>query len=190
MLKELVKKNRSYRRFDEKHIISIETLEELVDLTRFAPSAANFQPLRYVLVSDMKINKEIFIHTRWGGYIEGGAAPKEGERPSAYIVVTVDIENNKWAPYDIGIAAQTILLAANEKGLGGCMIASCEKDELAKILNVPSGFVVDLVIALGKPIEKVVIDEIDPGGDIKYWRDENEVHHVPKRKLGDVIICK
>jgi nitroreductase len=87
-----------------------------------------------------------------------------------------------------GIAAQSILLGAVELGLGGCMIGNLQRPSLKAALNIPENLEIVLVIALGKPKECVVIDEIEADGDIKYWRDENQVHHVPKLKLKDMIM--
>jgi len=79
------------------------------------------------------------------------------------------------------------MLGAVEKGYGGCMIGSIRKTPLKEALSIPSHFEIILVLALGKPVEKVVIDEMK-NNDVKYWRDNNQIHHVPKRNLNDLII--
>ncbi len=188
MFKDLIKKNRSYRRFYQEISVNREILEELVDLARLSPSARNAQPLRYILSCDPEKNALIFPFLAWAGYLKDWAGPEEGERPSAYIVILGDTELSKFFAWDLGIAAQSILLGATEKGLGGCMIASINKDNLRKDLSVPVRFEILLVIALGKPKETVVIEPIGPDGDIKYWNDRGEVHHVPKRSLSELII--
>ena len=188
MIKEIVRKNRSYRRFFQNEIIKKETLKELIELARLSASARNAQSLKYILSFDKEKNAKIFPHLAWAGYLKDWDGPEEGERPSAYIVMLNDTEitNNYFC--DHGIAAQSILLGVVEKSLGGCIIASIQREELAKVLGIPERYKIIQVIALGKPKEKVVIEDVDSSGDIKYWRDEEQVHHVPKRSIDDIII--
>jgi len=188
MLKDLVLKNRSYRRFDQSRGISKETLLEYVDLARNSPSGRNLQTLKYFISNDSTLNAKIFPTLSWAGYLKDWAGPKEGERPSAYIVMVEDMMIGKNLVHDQGIAAQTIMLAATESGVGGCMIYTVKRNELAEIVNLPEHLEVVLVLALGVPIEEVVIDTMLANGDVKYWRDENQVHHVPKRSLKDIVI--
>jgi len=188
MLAEIVRKNRSYRRFDQGVSIELETLRELVDLGRLSASALNLQPLKYVLSCEPKKNALIFPNLGWAAYLKDWKGPEEGERPSAYIVMLADTEISRSVGCDHGIAAQSILLGATEKGLGGCMIATVNRPELSKALGIEPRYEILLVIALGKPKEKVVIEKVKPDGDTKYWRDDQGVHHVPKRALHDIII--
>ena len=188
MIKELVTKNRSYRRFYEDVPISLETLRGLVDLARLSASAANIQPLKYVLSCDRKKNALIFEHLAWAGYLKDWPGPSEGERPSAYIIMLGDMELAKNVACDHGIAAQSILLGAVEKGLGGCMIASIQREKLREALGIPLRYDLLLVLALGKPKETVVIEKMGPEGNVKYWRDGEGRHHVPKRSLKEIII--
>jgi nitroreductase len=188
MLKELVRKNRSYRKFYQDVPIELETLKELVDLARLSASALNLQPLKYMLSCEPKKNALIFPLLGWAAYLKDWAGPAEGERPSAYIIVLGDKEISQAFGCDHGIAAQSILLGATEKGLGGCMIATVKRQELSQALRIAPRYEILLVIALGKPKETVVIDTVEVGGDTKYWRDSQGVHHVPKRKLDDIII--
>jgi nitroreductase len=188
MVKDLIIKNRSYRRFFQDHTIDMETLRELVDLARLSASAANMQPLKYILSCDPKKNNEIFAHLGWAAYLKDWPGPEEGERPSGYIVILLDtgISKNPWC--DHGIAAQSILLGATEKGLGGCMIASIQRNQLRDALDIPKKYEILLVIALGKPKEKVRIETVEDEENIQYWRDENSIHHVPKRLLEEIIL--
>lgn len=188
MIKDLITRNRSYRRFHQEVAIKHETLRELVDLARLSASAANLQPLRYILSCDQKKNALIFPQLAWARYLKGWPGPGEGERPSAYIIILRDTEATPVFDCDCGIAAQSILLGATERGLGGCMIASINKKELRKVLDIPSRYEILLVLALGKPRETVVIDSVGPADDIKYWRDSKGIHHVPKRSLDDIIV--
>lgn len=188
MLKDLVLKNRSYRRFHQEVAIERETLRELVDLARLSASALNLQPLKYILSCEPQKNAKIFPHLGWAGYLKDWPGPSEGERPSAYIIILGDTEISRSFGCDHGIAAQSILLGATEIGLGGCMIATVNKQELSKAIGIPPRYEILLVIALGKPKEKVVIEPVGPDGNIKYWRDSQGVHHVPKRALDEIII--
>ncbi|MEN1761265.1 PAS domain S-box protein [Anoxynatronum sibiricum] len=188
MIRELVEKNRTYRRFDETREISEEQLREWVDLARITSSGANLQPLKYHLSWQSEKNERIFPHLRWAGYLKDWEGPISGERPTAYIVVLGDtlVSKNYW--WDHGLASQSILLAAVEEGYGGCMFGSIDRDGLRDALNLDPRFEILLVIALGKPVEKVILEPLKPDGDIKYYRDENQAHHVPKRSLEEVIV--
>jgi len=187
-IRELVLKNRSYRRFYQNEKIERTLLEELVDLARLSSSGANLQPLKYVLSNEPDKNEIIFRHLKWAAYLKDWNGPEEGEKPSAYIIVLGDKEISGNFFWDHGIACQSILLGACEKGLGGCMFGSVDKKGLAEKLDIPERYDILVVIALGKPKEKVVLEDLNETGDIKYWRDENGVHHVPKRKLKDIIL--
>lgn len=186
MLYDLIRKTRSFRRFVEDEPIAMETLRYLVDLARLGGSARNVQPLKYVLVNTPAANAKIFPHLGWAGYLKEWTGPKEGERPAAYIVCLLDTRLSKEADCDLGIATQNLLLGAAEKGLGGCRIASLSP-RLRDVFELDDHLQVLQVIALGKPAETVSLNEQGPGEDIKYWRDADQVHHVPKRPLQDII---
>jgi len=188
MIRDLVIENRSCRRFYQDVAIERETLRELVDLARLSASAVNRQPLKYILSCDPQRNMVIFSHLRWARYLKDWPGPSEGERPSAYIIMLGDTEIAKSFFCDHGIAAQSIFLGAREKGLGGCMHAGVQRDGLSKALGIPPRYKILLVLSLGKPKEKVVLETIGPDGDFNYWRDSDGVHHVPKRPLDDIII--
>jgi nitroreductase len=187
MLKELILKNRSYRRFYQNEKITEATLRELVDLARNSASATNRQPLKYILSCDPATNAKIFPLIGFAGQLKWDGPP-EGERPSAYIIILLDTEIAKQTGCDHGIAAQSILLGAVEKGLGGCMHGSAKKPDMMKALNIPEKYDIQLVISLGKPKEIVVLETVGPDGKTSYWRDEKQTHHVPKRTLDDIII--
>lgn len=188
MLKELIEKNRSYRRFLEDVALSRPELEELIDLARLSPSAANRQPLKYFISNTPDLNAKIFATLSWAGYLTDWSGPEAGERPAAYIVILGDKRIAAQVGCDHGIAAQSIMLGAVEKGWGGCMIASVRQEQLKALLELPGDLEILLVLALGKPSEHVVIEPVNPTGDIRYWRDRDAVHHVPKRSRDDVIV--
>jgi nitroreductase len=188
MIRDLIIKNRTYRRFHQDVAIERETLRELVDLARLSASAANTQPLKYVLSYEPERNAIIFPHLGWAGYLRDWPGPAEGEKPSAYIIILGDTQLSEFADCDHGIAAQSILLGAAEKGLGGCMIGTVRRRQLGEALGIPPRYKILLVLALGKPAEKVVLEAIGPDGSIEYWRDADGVHHVPKRPLDELIL--
>lgn len=187
MIEELVKKNRSCRRYFQNHHVTENILKDLVNLARLSPSAANMQPLKYILSSDPETNKRIFSCLAWAAYLKDWPGPEEGERPSAYIIILGDnsVSTNFWC--DHGIASQSILLGAREKGLAGCIFGAINKKKMKKLFDIPDNFEILLTLAIGKPKEKIVIETVGKENDIKYWRDENSIHHVPKRKLEDII---
>jgi len=185
-LRDLLIKNRSYRRFFQNEKIDLKDLREIVENIRFSASAANIQPIKFIIVNEKTKKEEIFPHLKWAGYLKDWNGPEEGERPPAYIIM---IGNRKMSPYidwDYGIALQTILMSAVDKGWGGCAILAFDKDKVRQVLEVPEEFEMGLVIALGKPKEKVVIDDVRDG-DIKYWRGKDQTHHVPKKSLNELI---
>jgi nitroreductase len=188
MIKDLITKNRSYRRFYQDFAVEAETLKELIELARCSASGGNAQPLKYILSCEPQKNALIFQNLAWARFLEGWGGPKEGERPSAYIIILLDKEISQNAGCDHGIAAQSILIGATEKGLGGCMLGAVKRKEVSESLNIPARYEILLVLAIGKPKEKVVLEAVGPTGSIKYYRDAQEVHHVPKRALKDIII--
>ncbi|MDK2965228.1 nitroreductase family protein [Lacrimispora sp.] len=189
MLKDLVTQCRTYRRFYQNTPISEADLLELIDLARLTASTANSQALKFRISHTPKENALIFDTRGWAGALPDWDGPEEGERPSAYIVILCDLSLAKNKPIDDGIAAQTIMLGAVEKGYGGCMLGNVHRSQLAQALGIdPALYSVDLVLALGKPKEEVVIVPVKEDGDVRYYRDENQVHYVPKRALKDIII--
>lgn len=186
---DLVTRNRSYRRFDEKVRIPESELQEMIEAARRAASGANLQPLRYHLTADKAEADRLYPLLKWAGYLSDWDGPAEGERPTAYITVVRDTEVKDVASKtDAGIAMQTILLRAVEGGYGGCIFASINRPEWAKVIGLDGRYEIMNVIALGVPVEQVVLEEAEDQSDIKYYRDEKQVHHVPKRKIDDLLI--
>lgn len=186
-IKDLITKTRSFRRFDEQYKIEYKTLENLINLSRLSASGANKQPLKFIILCTPEEGDKVFPTLSWAGYLTDWPGPDKGERPSAYIIILGDTTITDSFGIDHGIAAQSIMLGATEAGLGGCMISSVKRDDLMEELNIPDIYEILLVLALGKPVEKVIIDDVKEG-DIKYWRDSNAYHHVPKRSLNELII--
>lgn len=191
MIKELIKKSRSYRGYDESRKISREELLELVDCARFAPSSVNRQPFQYLLACEQADLDKIQPLTGWAKALPDMKLPHPGHCPQAFIVIC---QNTDWDPdlnryiRDVGIVAQTMLLAAAEKELGGIMIGNFSPKRIAEAMELPDNIVPMLIVAFGKPDEKIILTEVDAGESLKYYRDENDTHYVPKRKLNDIIL--
>jgi nitroreductase len=183
----LIRKNRSYRRFYQNKKISKDILISLVNLARLSPSAGNLQPLRYIISNSPKKNDLIFSTLNWANYLRDWDGPRAGERPSAYIIILADLSISKFIAYDCGIASQSITLAATSIGLGGCNIASINKEVLRKNLTISAIYEILLVIALGEPKEKIILEE-STLSKYRYFRDERGIHHVPKAQLKEIII--
>jgi nitroreductase len=188
MIKDLVLQNRSYRRFAQAARVERETLRELVELARLSPSAMNVQPLKFYLSNEPEQNEKIFKCLAWAGYLKDWPGPQEGERPAAYIIILGDTRLRGEFGVDPGIVAQSMLLGAVERGLGGCIVGSVKRTELGQELALAEHFQILYVIALGVPVEQVVVEPVGADGDIQYWRDERGVHHVPKRALDELIV--
>lgn len=187
MIRELAEKSRSYRRFDERHVIDETVLRELIDCARLSPTGGNLQPLKFIVSNTSETNALIFPNLLWAALLKDWKGPKEGERPSAYVVILLDKEIKKDAGIDHGIAAQSMLLAAAERGLGGCIIGNVKRIPLARALSIPDRYDILLVLALGKPAERVVLEGIPPDGNTAYYRTPDGAHHVPKRSVDDLL---
>lgn len=188
--RSLVLRNRSYRRFEESERIAPAMLEDLVDLARHTPASANRQPLKFVLVSNPETCAELFPFLGWAGYLPDWKGPVEGERPAGYIVILGDDDISTDVSTDLGIAAQTMMLGAVAEGFGGCMLGAINREKIHAYLGLSASLQVLLVLALGRPAEKVVLEPLGADGNIKYWRDADDVHHVPKRDLDDLIVAR
>jgi nitroreductase len=187
---DLIRKNRSYRRFYQQEGIPLSQLTELANYARLSPSSGNIQGTKMFLSAEPLQNATIFQYLRWAFYLKDWEGPPEGERPAAYIIMLWDTDIREPVETDTGIAAQSILLGAVSKGLGGCLIGSVDRVGLRKALHIPENFQIPVVIALGKPLEQVVIEELPASQEVKYWRDDFGIHHVPKRRLEDIVFTR
>lgn len=185
---DLVARNRSCRRFCADRIIAVDEMTKLVDLARLSASAANLQPLKYMISVSPEMNEKIFGCLKWAGYLKDWDGPSENERPSAYIVILLDTRLAGDPGCDHGIAAQSIMLGAVEKGLAGCMIASVDRKTLGDHLGIKDHLKILLVLALGYPVEDRRLVPLTEKTGVKYFRDSEGVHHVPKRSLDELIL--
>lgn len=191
MLKDLVRQNRSYRGYDESRRVTEDELREMVDCARLSASSVNMQPLKYYLAWEKEEVNRIQKLTAWARGLPEMNLPHEGMCPTAFIVICQDTgiaESLARFQKDVGIAAQTILLAAVEMGLGGCMIGNFQAGSVKEALGLAENLAPLLIVAIGKPAEKIVLTEAQEGESVAYYRDEDDVHYVPKRRLEDIII--
>ena len=191
MLKDLVIRNRSYRSYDESRRVTREELLELVDLTRFTASGVNRQPLKYRIVRTEETVDALQALTVWGAMLPHLQLPPPGMCPTGFIVICQDTSiapNPKSCLIDVGIVSQTMLLAAAEKGLGGCMIGNFCPEAVAELLELPEGMLPQLIVAIGSPAEEVRLTTVGEDGKTAYYRDESGVHWVPKRSLEDILL--
>lgn len=189
-LKDLLKNNRSYRRFDQTRSISNRTLSELVELTRYCASGRNLQPLRYRIVSEEEEKTNIYPLLKWAGYFADWDGPSEGERPAAYLVQCLDTTLTENCLCDDGLQLEAITLGATALGIHGVIIKSFNSVEISKVLSLPEHLKPLYVLALGYPAEEVLITDTDGthDADIRYYRDESGRHIVPKRPLSELLI--
>ena len=190
MLEELLKRDRSFRSFDENRPISPEEMKKIAAVGCLCPSTANLQVIKLREVTNKDELELLLENTGWAGYLKDEKLPPEGHSPTGYMVVCIDRNISGASPIfykDVGICAQAMLLRACELGLGGCMIGTYKEDVLKKALGIGDGLEIALVIALGKPDEEVELCPVSEDGSIKYYR-KNGVHYVPKRGLEELLI--
>jgi nitroreductase len=189
MLNELIRKTRSYRTFDESRPITETDMRRMIELARFVPSAMNKQPLRYRIISAPDELEKVYANSRYAAALKI-KLPHQGQKPTGFIAILCDTEvgsPEKYVPVDCGIAAQTILLTATEMGFGGCMLGSFNPERFCADFDIPARYSPLLLIALGTPAEEIVLEDAQ-GDAITYYRDDCNVHHVPKRKLEDILL--
>lgn len=191
MFLDLVKQARSHRGFRQDRKVTRQELEHLVECARFTPAARNDQVLKYYLAEKPETVAAIQPLTKWAGALAELHLPRKGAEPVAYIVICLDgsLAENP-APYqrDVGIVAQTMLLAAAEMGLNGCMIGSFAAGELREKLGLPEAIKPQLLLALGEGTDRIVMTDVGENGSTTYYRDAEDIHYVPKRTLEQLIL--
>lgn len=187
---KLVMQSRSTRRFKNDKPVSISTLRGLIELARMVPSSKNLQPLKYILVNERQACEAVFSCLGWAKSLTNWNGPSSSERPVAYIVILGDKDINESFSCDHGISAQTMMLGARSHGLAGCIIASINRENLRGLLRIGERFEILLIIALGEPGEKIILEPLSDGENTNYWRDEKQVHHVPKRSVEELVLME
>lgn len=184
--RELVLATRSTRRFNGQKQVALDTLRQLIDLARQTSSSRNRQPLKYILINGNHGRAEVFSCLNWAKALDKWGGPSEQERPAAYVIILGDTTISDNFSADPGISSQTIMLAARTFGLGGCILASADRDMLRAKFQIPAHLEIVLTLALGEPAEEIQLETMSDGETRPYWRDEQDVHHVPKRPLAEV----
>jgi len=180
----VIQSRRSIRRFQQKPL-DIKLLTTFVDAARIAPSAANLQPLEYMIINEKTLCEKVFPTLGWAGYIKPKWTPKESERPTAYIIILVKEDLKKYYKWDVGLAAENLMLLAEQNSIGSCLLLNINRERLRSLLNIPESLYIDAVVALGYKAEKAIMEDMQDS--VQYYRDEQEILHVPKRKLKDIM---
>jgi len=186
MLKDLVLRNRSCRKFYTDHLVSVEMLMSLIELARVTPSSKNRQPLKYILVTGKDETDFVFNQLSWAKHLKNWAGPEKAERPPAFLIMLLDTMLNEQALIDAGISAQTILLGATEIGLGGCIIRTVNRSAVRQYYQLPAHLDIIQVIAIGKPQQDIELTSVQEDGKTEYF-EHKSIHFVPKRSLEDII---
>ena len=183
---EMIISRRTIRKFKQEKI-DHEMLKKIVNAGRLAPSAANLQPLEYLIIDDEELKKKVFPNLAWAGYIKPEGDPGEDERPVAYIIILADKKINPAPERDIGASVENMNLISQEEGIGCCWIGAFKAKEINNIIGVPANLSAELILAMGYPLEKPVSEDIEKGSSIKYYKDDSGTLHVPKRRLKDIL---
>lgn len=186
----LAREARSCRRFDEKSPLSLDDIRWLIECARCAPSAGNAQQLRFISITHGPVCDDLFSLTRWAAALKDWNGPEKGERPTAFIAVLMPEKGGDKVCFDVGIACQTMQLAATSRGWGACMILSFDHNKAAALLRVPDGLKIALLVGLGVAAEKRVIEPMPADGSHAYWHDSQNVNHVPKRSVDELLIAR
>lgn len=184
---ELLKRNRSYRRFDRSVRPSQEIMASWIEGLRYTASARNIQPLKYLLVTDDALCHTLSQSVVWAGYLVEWAGPCENERPTAFVVQLLDTRLASNARFDEGLHLEALGLMAVESGFGACIFLSFDPKGIATMLDLPEHLMPISLVAIGKPIEQVEVRDVDAEANIRYYRDEEGRHYVPKRKREELI---
>ena len=185
-VREIMNQRRSIRRFKQKPI-ALDFLQELVNVARVAPSAANLQPLEYIIIDDSPVCKQVFETINWAAYLQPKWSPSPEEQPTAYIIIlcNTEIANASFSKYDVGLASENIMILAETEDVGSCMICSFNHESVRNLLKIPSKYSLETIIALGYKKEQAVMVPLEDS--VEYWRDQKDVHYVPKREMKDIL---
>lgn len=183
-LYRLLKANRSYRGYDTKFEVRPDQLRRIMEVAMLCPSARNQQVLRFRPVLKDEAAK-VLQHIRLGGALPELHLPFEGTEPNAFIVICSTVPDSHYVSVDLGIVAQSMLLQATEIGLGGICIGAFAHAAIKEALNLP--YEPLLVLAIGRPNERIEIVECNEGDSLTYYREDG-VHYVPKININNLIL--
>lgn len=186
-VREAIERRRTIRKFTDR-VIDKSDLHELIDCARLAAYGANLQPLKFRTVTEENEVKSVFPHIKWAGYLTDGA-PKEGEKPNAYIAILGDTQIKKNGAFetDAGAAITTMMLRATELNLATCWLGAINREKISEILHIPENLNLLYLLAVGEGAQESVACDMT-GGDVKYFMGEDNVLNVPKRSLEEIII--
>jgi nitroreductase len=182
---DLILSRRTIRQFKPEPVPR-SILKKIVDAARLAPSAANRQPLEFLVVDDKEVVDRVFLCLKWAGYIVPDGNPRPGREPTSYIITLINSKVRKSGfEWDAGAAVENMILSALEEGIGSCWLASVDREKVCEIVGLPEDYAVDSILALGYPDESPVVEELV--NSVEYWKDEHGRLHVPKRKLDSIL---
>lgn len=186
---EILKTNRSYRRFVESVRIPQHEVEQWIKNLRYTSSMRNTQPLKYCVITLPELCEKIYPHLAWAGFLKDWNGPDKGERPTAFVVQLLDENLSQTSRFDEGLQLEALTLQAVEAGYGCCIIAAFSAKAITEALGFATHLKPIAIVAIGKPSEKVVIEELLPNEPVAYYRSPDGVHHVPKRRGEDLLIA-
>ena len=183
---KLLGERRTVRRFKNKPIED-ELLVKFIDTARLSPSAANLQSLKYLPITKEETRREMFPHIRYAGYTPEWENKFE-ITPTAFIAILNDseIRPKEKAEVDAGISLMALSLLAESTGLGSCIIAAFNREEVKKILDFDEKLDILYLIGIGYPDQKNYLGEGEE--KVKYKLDSDGNFAVPKRALDEILV--
>lgn len=183
---ELIKNRRTIRTFKSTPI-EHEKLLQIADCARLAPTAANLQPLKFAIITDENIRKAMFPHIKYAGYVPDWN-PEFKETSPAFIAILNDssIKPGEKAECDCGAAIMSMCLAAEDMGISSCWLGAIDRGKIREILELEEKYDIMYLLALGYKNQSG--ETFDMTDSVKYYFDEDNNVHVPKRTLDEVVI--
>lgn len=185
-VKEALQKRRTVRLFEQKNVPDSD-LAEMIDCARVTSCASNLQQLRYIIIRDTKLLKDIFPLTAWANLVRPSRTPVWGiSAPRCFIAVIASASANQVIHADAGAAIQSMQTMAWSRGLGCCWLGSIQREQIKILLELPDDKQVLYLVAVGYPAEKPVAEDVQEGQSIFYYLDDQQRLHVPKIRPEDV----
>lgn len=182
-LLDIIRKRRTIRSFTKEPVIT-EKLKLMIEMARLAPSGANLQPVKYICVNNKEYCDKLFPLTKWAGYTAPKGAPTKEDAPTAYIVVMIDEDIRKDGDNDAAYASENIILTAENEGISSCILGSINRVAIKELFGIKDNLRIHTVIALGYAKQSSEIFDLEDS--VKYYLDENNDFHVPKRKTEEI----
>lgn len=160
---DAIQARKSVRAYDSRPVPK-ETIDKILESGRLAPSAMNYQPWHFVVVTDPK-KREVLSEGRYAKFL--------AESPVVIVGCANTKKSPKWSTVDVTIAMQQMVLAATAEGLGTCWIGSFSEDSVRTLLEVPEEYNIVAMLAVGYPREK-----LDLGAKLLRSRNRKELSEI------------